>query len=778
MRPAIFFSRLPDAAMEHPNRRLAPPDRNGVDTTETTISSTISTNSSSSSAAAAVPFTISSIPGHSHLTPNQRYHGHQDHPASSQHGRPTSMLLPHSTSLRSSRRTNLPVRQRPRISRDVRPSDPQAGLLQLLAALTSALTSSTAPSDPLRCQASGVYKAIEEVVGVCIAPIKRWWCPYHHAYHPSNANCFQLGAHSPCNGCGGGHSHVSCPHKRTAAERASSPGIEERHPQSVVRLPASCICTDHLFKFGDMWSGTEPDGKGERIDSVSLHKPATLEPHSQSLFPQCNIVESSNVEPKIDPVTSVDAQKLRHCKEIWHLLDEMHNYRGSFEPENQISHHKACMARLLALCGSAEAQRLAVEMYQLYRSYGECGKPVMVKSHVRTRDRMLLECQDLTVDNYIATWKTLQDSDSAQSNHVQFGNVNRTHFPDQHTAHIANASASSTSTDGLAPPGPRMDDVASRLPDSTSHRALVRPDNCDLGRSNEARGGGFSTSKAGNTRFSDKFFESHLRHLCTTATQTVSSRSVGVQCTLEPEVPDLAPSRFLAHGHREPARPVPAQPHRAAGSFVKSSVCFAVILVALLRWCSARCLQIVGICHDAAARTCSILHHLYAAFAKSPTMSPSSAVSPLQTSSQFTFNKRKLREHQFTPRQVKLFSDIRETDKFIAQFIGYLNDSKLSDVKHTTESVIDAYRETVERYMIQLALSFSCQQRKCTSISHLLSDGRSECRVMPSSDDLDNLLGRKLTDAEKQRVWQSGYKCDGNVLERLRNTQPRWQSKM
>ena len=131
MRPAIFFSRLPDAAMEHPNRRLAPPDRNGVDTTETTISSTISTNSSSSSAAAAVPFTISSIPGHSHLTPNQRYHGHQDHPASSQHGRPTSMLLPHSTSLRSSRRTNLPVRQRPRISRDVRPSDPQAGLLQL-----------------------------------------------------------------------------------------------------------------------------------------------------------------------------------------------------------------------------------------------------------------------------------------------------------------------------------------------------------------------------------------------------------------------------------------------------------------------------------------------------------------------------------------------------------------------------------------------------------------------------------------------------------------------
>ena len=70
-----------------------------------------------------------------------------------------------------------------------------------------------------------------------------------------------------------------------------------------------------------------------------------------------------------------------------------------------------------------------------------------------------------------------------------------------------------------------------------------------------------------------------------------------------------------------------------------------------------------------------------------------------------------------------------------------------------------------------------CQQRKCTPISHLLSDGRSdstsECRVVPSSDDLDNLLGRKLTDAEKQRVWQSGYKCDGNVLDRLRNTQPR-----
>ena len=80
--------------------------------------------------------------------------------------------------------------------------------------------------------------------------------------------------------------------------------------------------------------------------------------------------------------------------------------------------------------------------------------------------------------------------------------------------------------------------------------------------------------------------------------------------------------------------------------------------------------------------------------------------------------------------------------------------------------------------MIQLALSFSCQQRKCTPISHLLSDGRSECRVVPSSDDLDNLLLRKLTDAEKQRVWQSGYKCDGNVLARLRNTQPRWQSKM
>jgi hypothetical protein len=175
---------------------------------------------------------------------------------------------------------------------------------------------------------------------------------------------------------------------------------------------------------------------------------------------------------------------------------------------------------------------------------------------------MRLECQDLTIDNYIATWKTLQGSDSAQSNHVQFGNVNRAHFPDQHTvtAHAANASASSTSTDGRAPPGPpsRMDDVASRHRNSTSHRALVRPDNCDLGRSNEARGGGFSTSNAGNTRFGDNFFESHLRHLSTsTATQTVSSRSVGVQCALEPEVPDLAPSRFqvLAHGpsHREPA---------------------------------------------------------------------------------------------------------------------------------------------------------------------------------------------------------------------------------
>ena len=79
MRPAIIFPRLPDAAMEH-QRRLAPPDRNGVDT-ETTISSTISTNSFSSSAAVAVPFTISSIPGLSRLTPTQQYHDHQDHAA-------------------------------------------------------------------------------------------------------------------------------------------------------------------------------------------------------------------------------------------------------------------------------------------------------------------------------------------------------------------------------------------------------------------------------------------------------------------------------------------------------------------------------------------------------------------------------------------------------------------------------------------------------------------------------------------------------------------------
>ena len=211
----------------------------------------------SSSSSPSTANTVPSSSGSSRLSlPRRRHDDPRDRPTSSQPGssqsgasqRPISSPTTASLSQNSTRR----VRPRRRDSGADHSANSQDLLLQLVAALTSILPPSTALLDVFRRQVSAVSRALTtEEIDVCNAPAK-WWCPCCRRNH-EHANCALLKAHNPCNSCGSGHSHRSCPQRgeRSKVECAPSPKIEEQRPRAV-RMPLSSVSNKFPpIKFGD-----------------------------------------------------------------------------------------------------------------------------------------------------------------------------------------------------------------------------------------------------------------------------------------------------------------------------------------------------------------------------------------------------------------------------------------------------------------------------------------------------------------------------------------------
>jgi hypothetical protein len=216
------------------------------------------TFSSSSSSTTANTVTSSSGPSRLSL-PRGQHDDHRDRPTSSQPGSSESgasrrpISSPTTASLSQSTRR---VRRRRREDSGAeRSANTQDLLLQLVAALASILPPSTALLDVFRRQMSTVSRALTtEEIDVCNAPAK-WWCPCCRRNH-EHANCALLKTHNPCNSCGPGHSHRSCPQRgeRRKVECAPSPEIKGQRPLAV-RLPTSFVSdTVYAIKFGDLWS--------------------------------------------------------------------------------------------------------------------------------------------------------------------------------------------------------------------------------------------------------------------------------------------------------------------------------------------------------------------------------------------------------------------------------------------------------------------------------------------------------------------------------------------
>ena len=199
----------------------------------------------SSSSSSTTDSTVPSSSGPSRLSPPRgRHDDHHDRPASSQPGSSqsgASRRISSPTTASLSQNSNPHVRRRRRNSGAGNSAISQDLLLQLVTALASILPPSTALFDVLRRQVSTVSRALTtEEIDVCNAPA-RWWCPCCRRIH-KNANCALLKAHNPCNSCGAGHSHRSCPQldERHKVECAPSPKIEEQRPPAV-RLPPSSV---------------------------------------------------------------------------------------------------------------------------------------------------------------------------------------------------------------------------------------------------------------------------------------------------------------------------------------------------------------------------------------------------------------------------------------------------------------------------------------------------------------------------------------------------------
>ena len=265
----------------------------------------------SSSSSSTTANTVPSNSGPSRLSLSRgRHDDHRDRPTSSQPGssqsgasrRPISSPTTASLSQNSTRR----VRRRRRDSRADHSANSQDLLLQLVAALTSILPPSTALLDVFRRQVSAVSRALTtEEIDVCNAPAK-WWCPCCHRNH-KHANCALLKAHNPCNSCGSGHSHRSCPQRgeRSKVECAPSPKIEEQRPRAV-RLPPSFVSNKFPpIKFGD-FCPDEPLNEALTQQQI-LPTDNFVAPAAEPSSPQCNEEQGSVKTP-----TAVHTTTMHH----------------------------------------------------------------------------------------------------------------------------------------------------------------------------------------------------------------------------------------------------------------------------------------------------------------------------------------------------------------------------------------------------------------------------------------------------------------------------------
>ena len=263
----------------------------------------------SSSSSSTTANTVPSNPGPSRLSlPRGRHDDHRDRPTSSQPGSSQSgaSRRPISSPTTASLSQNSKPRRRRRDSGAGNSAISQDLLLQLVAALASILPPSTALLDVFRRQMSTVSRALTtEEIDVCNAPAK-WWCPCCHRIH-QNANCALLKARNPCNSCGAGHSHRSCPQsgERSKVECAPSPEIEKQRPPAV-RLPPSFVSkTFPPIKFGDFLPD-EPLNEALTQQQI-LPTDNFVAPAAEPSSPQCNEEQGS-----VNTPTAVHTTTMHH----------------------------------------------------------------------------------------------------------------------------------------------------------------------------------------------------------------------------------------------------------------------------------------------------------------------------------------------------------------------------------------------------------------------------------------------------------------------------------
>ena len=301
----------------------------------------------SSSSSSTTDNTVPSSSGPSRLSPPRgRHDDHRDRPASSQPGSSqsgaTRRPISSPTTASLSQNSNPRIRRRRRNSGAGNSAISQDLLLHLVTALASILPPSTALFDVLRRQVSTVSRALTtEEIDVCNAPAK-WWCPCCRRIH-KNANCTLLKAHNPCNSCGAGHSHRSCPQldERHKVECAPSPKFEERRPPAV-RLPPSLVSdTVSAIKFGDLWSDeplNEALTQQQTLPATDDFVAPTTEPSS----PHCNEEQGSVHTPTAVPMTAVHHGDLQ-CTPLY----------KSTESKSEVTHGKRTE---YGTCASPECQ--------------------------------------------------------------------------------------------------------------------------------------------------------------------------------------------------------------------------------------------------------------------------------------------------------------------------------------------------------------------------------------------------------------------------------------
>jgi len=158
------------------------------------------------------------------------------------------------------------------------------------------------------------------------------------------------------------------------------------------------------------------------------------------------------------------------CEVIWRVLDDMHKPNLSSDPQDQLAHNRACLAKLTGLCGSTKARDEAVHTYAyLYQFNAKSDDTVIADRAREVRERMMLERKDVTTEHWATTWAAVTGSRTVQpvTEHLNYANQRTARAGDG----ASNASRAGQST--FKPGIPRP--CANCRGD---HRAIACPEQC------------------------------------------------------------------------------------------------------------------------------------------------------------------------------------------------------------------------------------------------------------------------------------------------------------